>query len=282
MYLEFRAYNEGAALRYTFPQQETKDFISQASAPNFGSRTTHSDMKSTERKASIGRARIADIQAWCERPLTLEFAGGLFCFVGGGGESALSAHVAFGDDGPFGLVSALGGPTSNTARGGTSDGHVTLSAGESTPWRVLVVGEKPGDLIERNYLLLNLNPPCALNDVSWIKPGKAMRDAALTTASAKAIVDLAPKLGIDYVGFDDHWFGKDDAGDATARSRAESRHQGHRRLCQGAQRRRVCVRGRPANEEPAGSAVSTFQGRLGCAGDEDRLRSGLESQSRRL
>src|SRR5205814_1192720 len=106
-------------------------------------------------------------------------------------------------------------PRLRRRRGGTDDGHVTLSAGESTPWRVLVVGEKPGDLLERNYLLLNLNRPCALTDVSWIKPGKAMRDGALTTASAKAIVDLAPKLGVDYVGFDDRWFGKDAAGDAT-------------------------------------------------------------------
>jgi hypothetical protein len=50
-----------------------------------------------------------------------------------------------------------------------------------------VVGDKPGDLLERNYLMLDLNPPGALADTSWIKPGKVMRDTTLTTANAKAI-----------------------------------------------------------------------------------------------
>jgi len=113
------------------------------------------------------------------------------------------------------LVSALGGPTSNTERGGTNDGKVTLKAGESTPWRFVVVGDSPGELLERNYLLLNLNAASKISDTSWIKPFKAMRDGQLTTASAKGIIDLAPKLGIEYVGFDDHWFGPDDTSDAT-------------------------------------------------------------------
>jgi hypothetical protein len=41
-----------------------------------------------------------------------------------------------------------------------------------SPWRVIMLGETPGSLIESN-MILNLNDPCALKDVSWIKPGKA-------------------------------------------------------------------------------------------------------------
>ena len=40
-----------------------------------------------------------------------------------------------------------------------------------TPWRTILVADKPGDLVT-NYLVLNLNDSCALEDVSWIEPIK--------------------------------------------------------------------------------------------------------------
>ena len=40
-----------------------------------------------------------------------------------------------------------------------------------TPWRTIQIAETPGDLIT-SYLILNLNEPNALGDVSWVKPGK--------------------------------------------------------------------------------------------------------------
>lgn len=81
-----------------------------------------------------------------------------------------------------------------------------------TPWRTLMIGEKAGDLIE-NYLILNLNEPNKLTDVSWIKPmkyvgvwwemhlNKATWDYAsgkhgATTANTKKHIDFAAKHGI--------------------------------------------------------------------------------------
>lgn len=40
-----------------------------------------------------------------------------------------------------------------------------------TPWRTIQIAETPGDLIT-SYLILNLNEPNALGEVSWVKPGK--------------------------------------------------------------------------------------------------------------
>lgn len=40
-----------------------------------------------------------------------------------------------------------------------------------TPWRLIQIGEKPGDLLE-SRILLNLNEPNALGIVNWIKPKK--------------------------------------------------------------------------------------------------------------
>ena len=42
-----------------------------------------------------------------------------------------------------------------------------------TPWRTVTVGEKATDILASN-LTLNLNDPCALEDVSWIHPTKYM------------------------------------------------------------------------------------------------------------
>ena len=41
----------------------------------------------------------------------------------------------------------------------------------ATPWRVVIVGDRAGSLVE-STLVLNLNEPCKLEDTSWIKPMK--------------------------------------------------------------------------------------------------------------
>lgn len=50
-------------------------------------------------------------------------------------------------------------------------GPFQMKPGASTPWRAFIVGKTPGDLIMNATLVANLNPPCALEDTSWIRPG---------------------------------------------------------------------------------------------------------------
>ena len=40
-----------------------------------------------------------------------------------------------------------------------------------SPWRVVMIADKPERLVESD-LVQNLNAPCAIDDTSWIKPGK--------------------------------------------------------------------------------------------------------------
>lgn len=47
-----------------------------------------------------------------------------------------------------------------------------MKAPHHSPWRVLMIGKNPATLIESN-IILNLNEPCAIDDVSWIKPNKS-------------------------------------------------------------------------------------------------------------
>jgi alpha-glucosidase len=219
MRITFRAYDEGAAFRYSFPKQDAREFHStgEQSEFRFPDNTFGYEEHGTE--GEYRRAKLSDIEPWCERPLTLEYANGLFaCLCEADNENYPRMLLSVLDGASNTLVSALGGTTSNLARNPSpGDPTATLRAGDSTPWRMLVVGEKPGDLLERNYLMLNLNPPLALKDASWIKPGKVMRDTTLTTVNSKAIIDFAAKAGLQYVHLDWHWYGSEDpeTGDAT-------------------------------------------------------------------
>lgn len=219
-----RAYNEGAALRYSFPEPPDRDFkfAGELTEFRFPNDTFCYEEHGTE--GEYHKINTTDLQPWCERPLTLEYAGGTFASLAEAANARYPRMLLSPLPGvPGALVSALGGTTANTDDfKQRHDPTVEIGVGEATPWRVFVVGDKPGDLLERNYLLLNLNPPCALADTSWIRPGKAMRDMTLTTANSKAIVDFAAMAGLQYVHLDSHWYGSelDSDGDATkARAR---------------------------------------------------------------
>jgi alpha-glucosidase len=100
-----------------------------------------------------------------------------------------------------------------------------------TPWRTIQIADKAGDLIE-SKLILNLNEPNKLGDVSWIKPtkyvgiwwemhlekskwDKASGKHGATTANAKRYIDFAAQNGIGAVlveGWNtgwENWIGTD-------------------------------------------------------------------------
>ena len=49
---------------------------------------------------------------------------------------------------------------------------VKASLPHHTPWRVMMISDRVGALIESN-ILTNLAAPCKIKDLSWLKPGKA-------------------------------------------------------------------------------------------------------------
>ncbi len=57
------------------------------------------------------------------------------------------------------------------------------------PWRVVLLGENEARLVENEHLVPSLNPPCAIADTSWIRPGKTISNegsAPLETRAARA------------------------------------------------------------------------------------------------
>jgi alpha-glucosidase len=89
-----------------------------------------------------------------------------------------------------------------------------------SPWRVIMVGQRPGDLIESN-IILNLNEPCVIRDTSWIKPGKAAWDwwcgeyipdakfrVGMNTETMKYFIEFAAEMGFEYMLVDAGWYGR--------------------------------------------------------------------------
>jgi len=87
----------------------------------------------------------------------------------------------------------------------------------SSPWRILMIGDEPGRLIESN-IVLNLNPPSKIADTSWIKAGKSAWDwwsgeaapgvsfkTGMNTATMKHYIDFASDSGFPYMLIDAGW-----------------------------------------------------------------------------
>jgi alpha-glucosidase len=94
---------------------------------------------------------------------------------------------------------------------------VDTDAPFATPWRVLLIGDQPGRLIESN-IILNLNPPSEIADTSWIRPGKSAWDwwsgeaapsvsfkPGMNTATMKHYIDFASASGFPYMLIDAGW-----------------------------------------------------------------------------
>lgn len=91
-----------------------------------------------------------------------------------------------------------------------------------SPWRVLMIADDPGRLIESN-LVFNLSERCAIEDTSWIKPGQTTFpwwnhyvlegvdfEPGVNTATMKHYIDFCAEQGIPYHsldGLDIAWYG---------------------------------------------------------------------------
>lgn len=203
--LTFRAYNEGTAFCYTLPEQDAlKNFVISAEKTQFSFTQDHTAYAVYSAQGKYSKVLLSQIKNNCERPLTVQIDENLFASVA---EARLVDYARMRlspeQNKPSTLVSSL-------------HGEVHATAPMTTPWRVIMLGRSPGDLLEQNYLLMNLNEPCAIEDTSWIKPGKVIREVTLTTAGGKACVDFAVEHNLQYVEFDAGWYGQENSDDSDA------------------------------------------------------------------
>ena len=110
-----------------------------------------------------------------------------------------------------------------------------------TPWRVIMAGEKAVDLINHKDLVLNLNEERAQKDWSWVKPGKAFRSCRLDKASIFKSIDFCAEFGIDYVELDAGWYGPEGKVSSDARKVMETRDFTMPEICEYAKSKGIGV-----------------------------------------
>lgn len=218
-----RAYDDGVAFRYVLPDQpglagvvigneETRFEIAgdnRCWALNLGRfGTSHEGEYDPVQASSFREHNLLELPVVCQTP-----HGATFALAEADLKNYAGLYLTGRGDSGIGLRAKL----SPRLEDGSAAVRTRIGTDTVSPWRVVMVGDQPGDLIMSN-LMTSLNPPTALTDTSWIKPGKAAWDwwngsvvagvekPGMDTATMKRFIDFAAANKLEYMLIDDGWY----------------------------------------------------------------------------
>ena len=193
--IQVRAYDEGIAFRYYFPEHPGAIFHKVTT--DLTEYTFPEGTMAWAEEWAQGPFRhvgIDELTRPVERALTLESPNGIWTALADADvdDWCLTRFQSTGE-GASRLKSVMYSP-------------VDIVTYYATPWKVIINADTPGGLLEQNDIILNLNPPCEIEDTSWIKPGKIMREATLQTDETLKHIDFCADHNIPYMLFDWKWY----------------------------------------------------------------------------
>ena len=198
--LYLRCYDEGFAARAAFVLEPysvssvSGERTSWRFAPG-ASAWAISETEATFPADPIPLERLDEGPSW-RMPFTLNIPGVAFA-------SVFEAHA---EHYPRSYLHMEKGEVSLRFAMGVKEGRGTVL----TPWRAVALAATPAELVERAYFVENLNPPCAIEDTSWIQPGFCVSDHGnfkLRTDEIIAAAKYAADVGAKYVQIDWGWYG---------------------------------------------------------------------------
>ena len=224
-----RAYDNGVALRYVLPPQNAfKDFKLYGEMTRFNFSADYDCWGINEgRFLNSHEGEFDKIKASSIRNFHL-YDAPLVCKTGHGDETFAiaeadvnhypTAWLAGRGDGGVGVEVFLTPRTDNDpgARQVQIAADLSMSPdGIKTPWRVMMIGDHPGDLTA-STLIPQLAAPSQIADTSWIKSGKTAWDwwndwavdvphPGINTESYKAYTDFAASMNAQYILIDEGW-----------------------------------------------------------------------------
>ncbi len=170
--LEVEVFNDGAAFRYLIPNQhqwKSVNITDEANTFNLTQNplvlTLFRENYTTSHEGIYSKLRLNEIKAdtLMDLPALFSFPKGIYMAITEanlldyGGMYLIKHHGV--------LQSSISPLPNQTVI------KVKAKLPHQSPWRVMMIGDRLGTLIESN-LLTNLSEPCKIKDVSWIKPGK--------------------------------------------------------------------------------------------------------------
>lgn len=192
--IQARAYNEGIAFRYFFPEHPAAIFhkvVGDLTDYTFPEGTMAWSEKWAQ--ATFDYTPVDSIARPVERALTLELPSGQWVAL-------LDADV---DD--WCLTKFQARPGKPGTLESVMYSPVDIVTYYATPWKVIMTADTPGQLIERNDIVLNLNPHHQ-GDFTWVKPGKIMRCTTIGTEAGIENIDFCAEHNIPYMLFDWLWY----------------------------------------------------------------------------
>src|SRR5687767_1032214 len=228
MTLVFRVYDNGIGFRYELPQQPNlnqvniTEELTQFRIVEPGEAWWSPAFESNREEYLYNRTPITGI-ATAQTPLTMRTASGTHIAI---------HEAALVDYSGMNVRQVEGGLLEGVLTYSATGPKVTRAAPFPTPWRVILITPDAPSLYAANSLILNLNQPNALGDVSWVKPMKyvgiwwgmhldtqtwhAGPKHGATTANTIRMIDFAAKHGFKGVlvegwnkGWED-WFATGD------------------------------------------------------------------------
>ena len=220
MDLEFRVFNDGAAFRVIFPESinEREVTINDENtifnfadnfdcwAADYVAYDSHQESEFIPRKVSeLTEKMVTGL------PLTLKVNDNIYAALT---EAALVDYAGMYlkpsiAEGKFALRSQLA-PRHEKEE---NEEKVMFIGAHKTPWRVVMLGETPGELVE-SEIIQNLNEPCAIEDPSWIQPGVSAWDhwwsgeVKMEQEVIYKYIDLASEMGWPFMLIDWQWYGQ--------------------------------------------------------------------------
>ena len=218
MELFVRAYNDGAAFRYKLlrsgkigDRQITKELTTfnipgdpKAWIVEYGGYSSSNEAEFMEHPLSyLNEKSIAGM------PMLIEYDDKCWIAIT---EAKIDNYAAFyiGKDSTTNQLTAKLVPLPGEPETGVK---VRFDDEVYTPWRVLMIGETPGTLIE-SEIIQNLNDPCVIKETGWINPGMSAWDnwwsgeVKMEMPVIKQYIDLASSMGWPYMLVDWQWYGK--------------------------------------------------------------------------
>lgn len=205
MTLFVRLYDEGLAFRYAFDTLDFWNCTLTAEKTQFLFNRDCDTWVTGMAQGAYSKTKLTALQGVADRPQVIQVNDRRFVAIG---EAALVDYSRM----------KLGKSEEGIGVQSVLSGKVNLDlAGYCSPWRYVMVAWHPGQLVQNNDFVLNLNEPNQIQNTSWIKPGEVLREVTLTTAGSFAAIDFAAENNIEYVEFDAGWYGaeEDTLSDAT-------------------------------------------------------------------
>ncbi len=221
--VDVRAYDDGAAFRYRFPEKDGEkrlvlEEITGFRLPSGSKCWLHPYDKATEYSPAYETYYYEDgIAAGTSSPNAEGWAFPVLFRAGDGGPWGLLTESGL-DRSYCGSRLAKAAPE-NVYRirfpdeaEGNQTGAVCPSSvlPWATPWRVVISSSEVAGIVE-STLIENVSPPSKLKDTGWIKPGRASwswlsdHDSPQDCVKLKKFVDLAAEMGWEYSLVDANW-----------------------------------------------------------------------------